>query len=331
MSGTIIVPLPGPGIDPEHISERSVPLARAIAVRTGASLLLLSVVDIPSVHHDLSDQLVLLPNEINHVSRRRKERIYQLREETIAERTAYLRDVADRCPGSDTDILIRYGDAADAILDVARSLDNPVIALATHCHSGLRRSVLGSVASRVVHDSPCPVFIARVATPNGHREPPQLHRILVPLDGSRLGELALWMGLRALGRHDLEVILLRVAYPAPDLAITNIFTGLEEEPAEAEYLQDVAREVAALGFDVRWQVETGKAEAVIRATAERAGADAIVMATHGRSGVSRLIFGSVTEAVLQGSTTPVLVIPASSAGTHTLRLRPNGQRRSVLT
>ena len=42
--------------------------------------------------------------------------------------------------------------------------------------------------------------------------------------------------------------------------------------------------------------------------AQLRGADLIVMTTNGRSGVGRLILGSVTESVLRGTTTPILVL-----------------------
>ena len=37
--------------------------------------------------------------------------------------------------------------------------------------------------------------------------------------------------------------------------------------------------------------------------------DLIVMSTHGRSGFSRLIYGSVAEAVLRGAHLPIMLIP----------------------
>jgi nucleotide-binding universal stress UspA family protein len=324
MHGTIIVPLPGPGIDPDLVSERSIPLARALSDRTGAPLLLMSVVDIPALHHDLSEQLALLPSEINHVSRQQRERIYHLREQAIADRTAYLRDVAQRCPGADVEILIRYGNAAEAIVDVARSLDQPVIVLATHCHSGVLRSVLGSIAGKVVQTSPCPVLVARTTTPNGRREPPRLQRLLVPLDGSSLSELGLWSGLPALGRQALEVILLRIADADEIRSTFDLFTGLEHQPELERYLASLAQDVERLGHRVSWQVETGSPAEEIHRVAAARGVDAIVMATHGRSGVSRLIFGSVAEGVLHDCTVPVLLVPAASAGPHALHIGPHG-------
>ncbi len=47
----------------------------------------------------------------------------------------------------------------------------------------------------------------------------------------------------------------------------------------------------------------------ILAAADRVGADMIVMGTHGRTGLSRLVLGSVAEAVLRRAAVPVLVVP----------------------
>ncbi|MES4786478.1 MAG: universal stress protein, partial [Nitrospiraceae bacterium] len=47
---------------------------------------------------------------------------------------------------------------------------------------------------------------------------------------------------------------------------------------------------------------------VILEAAQEQHADLIIMGTHGRRGVSRLLFGSVTEAVLRRSPSPVLTV-----------------------
>jgi nucleotide-binding universal stress UspA family protein len=49
------------------------------------------------------------------------------------------------------------------------------------------------------------------------------------------------------------------------------------------------------------------ADAIIR-TVESDGADMIVMGTHGRRGISRLLMGSVAEAVVRRAPCPVLTV-----------------------
>jgi nucleotide-binding universal stress UspA family protein len=46
----------------------------------------------------------------------------------------------------------------------------------------------------------------------------------------------------------------------------------------------------------------------ILAAAGESGADVIAMTTHGRTGVTRLLFGSVAEAVLRRARVPVLAM-----------------------
>lgn len=65
------------------------------------------------------------------------------------------------------------------------------------------------------------------------------------------------------------------------------------------------------GLDVVTAVVTGLPAREIVAYAERHGAEMIVMGTHGRTGVSRVLLGSVAEAVVRRARCPVLTVPAS--------------------
>lgn len=57
--------------------------------------------------------------------------------------------------------LAARGDAAAALVDLARTLPATMIAMATHGREGLARTALGSTAMKVVHDAPCPVLVHR--------------------------------------------------------------------------------------------------------------------------------------------------------------------------
>jgi nucleotide-binding universal stress UspA family protein len=87
---------------------------------------------------------------------------------SLAERVesahAYLNGIATELGAEgylvDTDVAVSHA-PADAILRQAREKQCDVICMATHARAGLRRAVLGSVASKVLHNTPVPVMLYR--------------------------------------------------------------------------------------------------------------------------------------------------------------------------
>ena len=78
---------------------------------------------------------------------RRREKLQELAEETG--RRAECR------------VVTRWGDPANGVLEAARELRPDLIVMATHGRKGLSRVALGSVAERVVRESPVPVLTVR--------------------------------------------------------------------------------------------------------------------------------------------------------------------------
>jgi nucleotide-binding universal stress UspA family protein len=148
-------------------------------------------------------------------------------------------------------------------------------------------------------------------------------RILVPLDGSKVGEAAI-----PVVRHLAEK-------SAPDMKIEVTFFGVitllrhwvvvgeasapvsytEEElniikDRVLEYLGKTAETIKANNIEVKIMVVSGNAAEEILKAADRIKADLIAMSTHGRSGLRRLAFGSITDKVLRVSNIPVLMVRA---------------------
>ena len=151
-------------------------------------------------------------------------------------------------------------------------------------------------------------------------------RILIPLDGSELGETALCY---------VEGLVSRLA-PGKKMEVTlfNVITTLEHDVdvsgnvgivhipySESDleqiknkalgYLNEVGKGLKSKGAIVNCKVAAGHspAEEIIKAEKE-VGADLVAMSTHGRAGVSRWAFGSVTDKVLRGGKVPVLMVRA---------------------
>jgi nucleotide-binding universal stress UspA family protein len=138
-------------------------------------------------------------------------------------------------------------------------------------------------------------------------------RVLVALDGSQSAEAVLRFLLEIAGPLDMRVLLLRVLEPMPprvlDVPGQIVVENIEARRRDAEeYLAPIASALRARGVDTAWGVRRGRAAEEILAAARESGADLIAMATHGRTGLSRLLFGSVAEAVLRHAPIPVFMI-----------------------
>jgi len=143
----------------------------------------------------------------------------------------------------------------------------------------------------------------------------KLDKILIPLDGSKLAEQALNKALEAAqGAGEPTLFLLRAAeastWPGTDATEEQVRVVGEAQ----EYLATVATYLARQGFrKVKTAVWYGSPASAIVEAARVEKADLIVMTTHGRSGLGRLILGSVAEAVVRGTSTPILLLRADGA------------------
>ncbi len=143
--------------------------------------------------------------------------------------------------------------------------------------------------------------------------------ILVSLDGSALAEQALAPAFTIAAQFGATVLLLRVVVPErpvlhqPPLVPPPFGADAEtlrSQVREAhDYLTRLELPLPRSGLLVHTRVLVGAPPASIVATATDSTIDLIVMSTHGRTGLTRLLYGSVAEAVLRGSPVPVLMIP----------------------
>ena len=146
--------------------------------------------------------------------------------------------------------------------------------------------------------------------------------LLVPLDGSRLAELALPMAKSLAHQFNGRITLLQVV-PLPYAVgfgheASGVYSNLNSVNQDlkheaATYMEEKRQDLHKAGIQVDVQLVMGKspAEAILTAVDEL-NADTIVMSTHGRSGVMRWVFGSVADKVLRQARVPILLarVPA---------------------
>jgi nucleotide-binding universal stress UspA family protein len=68
---------------------------------------------------------------------------------------------AREAEGLDVTTEVHVGDSADVIVEVAQKKGADIIIVGTHGRTGLKRLILGSVASKVIGHAPCNVLVVR--------------------------------------------------------------------------------------------------------------------------------------------------------------------------
>ncbi|MFB6153886.1 MAG: universal stress protein [Halodesulfurarchaeum sp.] len=138
-----------------------------------------------------------------------------------------------------------------------------------------------------------------------------MQTILVPMDRGEQSTRAFEYALENFGEE--SILILHVIDPIEaGYSATATVPGYTEEWYEqakdsAEELFAEARELAG-EVEVDTDTEVGRPSRAIVEYAEEHDVDHIVMGSHGRSGVTRILLGSVAEAVVRRSPVPVTIV-----------------------
>ena len=209
------------------------------------------------------------------------------------------------------DTAVHRGEPVAEIVAAAIKLGADLVVMATHGRGGIERAFLGSVAQDVVAKSPIPVMLLR---PGGYHMT-KLEVVLVPIDGSPGGALALASAVPLARSTNARIVLVEVAVPFAAYTLTSggIDGSLYFDPAwDDEALESAKRYVTGMADRLRHsgvqaegmaitgdrQPSTSVAEALMR-SADEVGADLIVMSTHALTGPARALLGSVADAVMR--------------------------------
>ena len=254
MFKSILVPVDG---TPQ--SNAALPLARSMAQATGAAITVLRV---------------LRPSEAPGHRARTAEAL-----ETVATELA--------TAGLQVEPVMREGEIVPQILEVARKRSVDLIVMRSHGRVGLSRAVLGSVTERVLAESGVPVLLLR---PGGRRVR-HIHTLLVPIDGSPGGAVALGTGVGLAQATGASIKLLRVVVPLPLYAYTEFEYGHipdfdptawdEEALASAQsYVNDIGARLQGAGVATTGEARMAPEIAqTIVSVAQETSADLIVMST----------------------------------------------------
>ncbi|MBV9323906.1 MAG: universal stress protein [Chloroflexi bacterium] len=237
----------------------------------------------------------------------------------VADGQAFLDGVAHEYAAPDLaiEVVVREGDAAEVILSEIQQRGADLVVMRTHGRSGLTRAVLGSVAEKIVKQSSTPVLLL----PPGDRNQASgdIRAILVPVDGSPGGSLALGVAQALARQSNASLQLLQVVQPVPAYQSSALlmYGPMDVDPAwdaDAEsgaqaHVDAIASRLSARGLTARAEalIANSVPEAIVTNAAEHE-CDLIVMSSHAHTGAARAFLGSVTDAVVRSAKCPVLVV-----------------------
>jgi len=292
----ILVPLDG-----SSAAEIALPYAEEIAAKLGAEIILASVSELTAV-------------ETDHLYRSYLERIVeqvqrQLKDWGAKEEAKVKSEVLLGTPASE---ILRYADENNVSL----------ITMASRGRSSRGPWLLGNIAAKVLRATGKPVLLIRAPADKAVLQQRRLvRRILVPLDGSKLGEVAIPYAEALARLLGAEIVLFQAFitpaspvgyYEGRSVSLTTIKETEEQMRASAmAYLDSLGKAFQEKGLSTSSVVRLGSAADQIIEYAEPNGIDLIAMSTHGRSGIGRWVMGSVTDKVLHAGDTAVLTIRAT--------------------
>jgi len=295
---TILVPLDG-----SPFSEHALPTAITLARRNNMAIAL------AQVHHLIYPTIAPISDPLFDPSADTR-----LREHEAAYLHGVSRRIATSWDGPISRVVLK-APVADALCSYTQARHVDLIVLSSHGRGGLARAWLGSVADRLIRQSPAPTLVIRpdAELPDLSRETSFGH-ILIPLDGSPLAEQAIDLALRVGSPMHAHYTLMQVIEPVMRGFLIDGAEPYLDVDAEAaawqeasDYLEGIATRLREQGHVVMTQVPIGRPAHIILSYTQEHPVDLIAMTTHGRSGVARLLVGSVADKVLRGAEVPLLV------------------------
>jgi nucleotide-binding universal stress UspA family protein len=274
-------------VDGSNKTARAIAVATAMANLADADLDVLRVIAVPSER--LLAQADTIGLDDAAVTGRRDA------EHQLAEAIA---GVPLRAGRQATFKVLEQNDVPAAIVDYAVRRDARTLVLATRAPRALERAIGGSVADRVVRESPLPVALVPPGAAFLAGKAIRLARVLVPQDGSSLAFRCLEFLIGLPNARELEYVLLEVV---------SSHDAREDAQQQLEKSASWLRTRGAKSVEVFVAESTDAAAAIVAAVREVL-PDFIAMSTRGTSGLGRLILGSVAEGVIRGSELPVFLL-----------------------
>ena len=199
--------------------------------------------------------------------------------------------LGDKAAGVETKTV--EGSPAPAILCAAAQAGAGMVVMGTHGRTGWNRWTMGSVAERVLRESPVPVVTVR--SPSGDA----LHRILCPVNDTEVSRQALGRAIEMAARLGAMLTVLHVTEPQAGHPVSDVCGWVGQD--------------ARANCTIRELVRHGDPAEEIVALSRGGEFDLIVLGAPHRRFFEGMILGSTTLRVVRHAECPVLIVPGQQA------------------
>ena len=200
--------------------------------------------------------------------------------------------------------MIVTGDPSSVLVELSRNYD--LIVIGNRGKGGLAERLLGTTSSTLPAYAYCPVVVVPFADDDGDvvHLPSTISRVAVGSDESKWGERALDIAADVAAGWDADLaVVSAVSLPRGDSKTDE--QRMIEDLEEQQSVKIDKMKSQWPGLNVESHVIAGPAcEALIEEDA-----DLIVVGSRGRGGLTGLLFGSVSQDLIQHSYVPVYVVP----------------------
>ena len=195
-----------------------------------------------------------------------------------------------------------------AIVHLGEELGAGIIVVGSRGRGTMKRAVMGSVSSSVVHHAHCPVLVVRGEEGRDYLQ----DRILLALDGSEdsLAAARTAVDLAERMESELHVVYVGEVRPVSYREIGGYRALYEELEKRAQRLLDeqVTQVESAGGTVAKAHLKMGRPDEEIVVLGEEIAAGLIVTGSRGLGGIRRALMGSVSDSVVKHAYCPILVV-----------------------